>query len=222
MSFNKLNTLHLHVVDDQSWPIEMNSHPELQKNGAYSQKHTYSQDQIKYLIDYARLLGIRVLPELDSPGHTFQIPKRLLTPCYGQRTADIKRRGLTIDQILAEDVNRADYGEPFVEFYGEHGAVEILNPKLDETYDYLLDLYKEFKTIFKDDYLHLGMDEVYYSCWLSNPDIIEWMKKMNFTALHHIEQHYVEKTLSNIKNKVKTKYQIWQDPLGKIGQNYLK
>lgn len=72
MSFNKLNTLHLHIVDDQSWPLEMKSHPELQKSGAFSPKHTYSQEQIKYLIDYARLLGIRVLPELDSPGHTFQ------------------------------------------------------------------------------------------------------------------------------------------------------
>lgn len=48
MSFNKLNTLHLHIVDDQSWPLEMKSHPELQKNGAFSPKHTYSQEQIKY------------------------------------------------------------------------------------------------------------------------------------------------------------------------------
>lgn len=117
---------------------------------------------------------------------------------------------------------------------------------LNETYDYMLDLFKEFKTIFKDDFIHLGMDEVYYSCWRSNPDIIEWMKKNNMTSLHEIEQvssyyesylmiiiinynqknrskpklisfchptpvqYYVERTLDNIKNKVKTRYQQWQ------------
>lgn len=39
------------------------------------------------------------------------------------------------------------------------------------------------------------------------------MKKNNFTALHQIEQYYVERTLDNIKNKVKVRYQQWQDPL---------
>ena len=43
MAFNKLNTLHVHIVDDQSWPLEMKSHPELQQNGAFSSRHTYSQ-----------------------------------------------------------------------------------------------------------------------------------------------------------------------------------
>lgn len=93
------------------------------------------------------------------------------------------------------------------------GAYEILDPRLDETYTYMLDLFQEFKAIFKDNFLHLGMDEVYYSCWLSNPDIIEWMQKMNFTSLHEIEQYYVERTLANVKNKVKIRYQQWQDPL---------
>lgn len=101
----------------------MKSHPEMHLQGAYSPKHIYTQKQIKYIIDYARLLGIRVLPELDSPGHTFQIPKRLLTPCYAKRTTDIKNNHWTIDQILAQDVNRADYGEPLTSFYGEHGKV---------------------------------------------------------------------------------------------------
>ena len=93
------------------------------------------------------------------------------------------------------------------------GAYEILDPRLDETYEYMLELFQEFKAIFKDNYLHLGMDEVYYSCWMSNPDIIEWMQKMNFTSLHEIEQYYVERTLANVKNKVKIRYQQWQDPL---------
>jgi len=213
MSFNKLNTLHLHIVDDQSWPLEMISHPELHTEGAYSPKHIYTQKQIKYIIDYARLLGIRILPELDSPGHTYQIPKRLLTQCYAKRTEEIINNHWTVQDILAQPMNRSDYGPPLTEYYGEHGKTEILNPMLNETYEYMLDLFKEFKKIFKDDYLHLGMDEVYYSCWRSNPDIIEWMKEMNMSSLHEIEQYYVERTLDNIKNKVKTKYQQWQDPL---------
>lgn len=80
----------------------------------------------------------------------------------------------------------------------------------------MLELFQEFKAIFKDNYLHLGMDEVYYSCWMSNPDIIEWMQKMKFTSLHQIEQYYVERTLANVKNKVKIRYQQWQDPLVRL------
>ena len=114
MAFNKLNTLHLHIVDDQSWPLEMNSHPELHQNGAYSPKHIYTQKQIKQILDYARLLGIRVLPELDSPGHTYQIPKRLLTPCYAKRTEDIINNHWTIQDILAQPVNREAYGPKVV------------------------------------------------------------------------------------------------------------
>jgi hypothetical protein len=50
----------------------------------------------------------------------------LLTPCYGKRTADIKEKGLTIEEILSKPVNRTEYGPPFEEYYGEHGAIEIV------------------------------------------------------------------------------------------------
>ena len=34
MSYNKFNTLHWHVVDDQSWPLYSSTYPNFTLNGA--------------------------------------------------------------------------------------------------------------------------------------------------------------------------------------------
>lgn len=39
--------------------------------GGYDSKHIYTQDQIAEIIEFARILGIRVIPEFDSPGITY-------------------------------------------------------------------------------------------------------------------------------------------------------
>lgn len=36
--------------------------------GAFSNAHTYSHETIKKIIDFARLRGIRVMVEFDTPG----------------------------------------------------------------------------------------------------------------------------------------------------------
>ncbi|MBN1530722.1 MAG: family 20 glycosylhydrolase [Thermoleophilaceae bacterium] len=59
----KLNQLHLHFSDDQGFRVASGSHPEI-----VSKAHL-SKRQVRGLVAYARARHIRVIPEIDMPGH---------------------------------------------------------------------------------------------------------------------------------------------------------
>lgn len=69
-----------------SFPYESTTYPELSAQGAYNQHMTYSQNDIREIIEYARLRGIRTLAEFDTPGHTRSwgvSHPEILTACGG-------------------------------------------------------------------------------------------------------------------------------------------
>jgi hexosaminidase len=70
MAQSKMNVFHFHIVDDQSFPYESRTYPELSDKGAYNKQDVYSQIDIADLIEFARQRGIRVMIEFDSPGAT--------------------------------------------------------------------------------------------------------------------------------------------------------
>lgn len=74
MAMSKFNVFHWHLVDDQAWPYEMRVFPNLTQ-AAYHPSQVYSQQDIRDLIEYARERGIRIIPEIDTPGHTQAIGK---------------------------------------------------------------------------------------------------------------------------------------------------
>lgn len=60
-----MNVLHWHLVDAESFPIEIKSRPDLQAKGAWYSKATYSQKQLSEIVQYGMERGVRVVPGKD-------------------------------------------------------------------------------------------------------------------------------------------------------------
>ncbi|KAJ8970080.1 hypothetical protein NQ314_001404 [Rhamnusium bicolor] len=69
MSASKLNVFHWHITDSQSFPLVVPSVPQLAITGAYGSGMIYSPEEVKALVEFARLRGIRVVLEVDTPAH---------------------------------------------------------------------------------------------------------------------------------------------------------
>lgn len=68
MARYKMNVLHWHLTDDQSFRVESLKYPALHEKG--SDGNYYTQAQIRDVVEYAADRGVRVVPEFDLPGHS--------------------------------------------------------------------------------------------------------------------------------------------------------
>ena len=184
MMYNKMNVFHWHIVDDQSFPYESMNFPSLHRKGSYAKTHVYSQADIADIIEYARVRGIRVIPEFDSPGHTLSWGKGqpdLLSKCYSEE------------------------GKPT----GDQGPID---PSKETSYSFLYNLMAEVAGVFPDRFIHLGGDEVDFKCWINNPGILQFMLQQNISQIEKLEEYYMNR-LVKIVGGLNKSYIVWQEVL---------
>lgn len=183
MALVKLNVFHWHLSDDQGYRIETKTLPQLHENA--SDGLYYTQEEIKDIVRYADDRGIRVIPELDVPGHGTAFLTAF--PEYGSK------EGIT---------------------YSVERNSGIFDPTLDPTnenvYVFLDILFKEVTTLFPDVYFHIGGDENAGRHWDENPKIQQFMKENNLKDNHELQTYFNIK-LQKILEKYGKSLMGWEE-----------
>ena len=145
MSLLKLNVLHLHLSDDQGFRFGSNKYPEVVS------EDFYSLQELKSLATYCMDRGVRLIPEIDLPGHVTHIVASRPDLAPTGRTANGTQK------------------------FGVHKA--CLDPSNENVFIFVRVLIEELSDVFPDPFIHLGGDEVDPSWWSTDPIIKSFMKK---------------------------------------------
>jgi len=161
MAAVKMNVLHWHLSDDQGFRVESKTFPKLAAMG--SEGHYYTQAEIRDFISYAHDLGIRVIPEFDTPGHS--------------------RSWFVGYPELAS-------GEGPFTVENENGASSVTDPTREETYKFMDKFVEEMGKLFPDAYFHIGGDEVDGKFWDSNSKIQAFKQAHGMKTNQDLQAYY--------------------------------
>lgn len=153
----KMNVLHWHILDSQSFPVASEAFPQLSGAGAFAAAATYTLEDLRGIVAYAKQRGVRIVPEFEMPGH-------------GSFSAGIP------------DLSTSS-------------CRDVLDVTRNSTYVFLLAFLKEMASVFDDELVYLGGDEVgvgegctfngtHYRycgmhCFDVDPAVAAWMKAQN-------------------------------------------
>lgn len=166
MAAYKLNVLHWHLTDDQGWRLPVPGYPELTRTvrpvenrrnfrdvvTGIVPSEAYTADEIREIVRRAAELHIRIVPEVDMPGHSAAV--------------------LSVEHELG--------CFPPQEFAGGGPADKVRNvlcPGRDAVLRFYEDVLDAVCELFPDPVIHLGGDECDRSNWKRCASCQSRMKK---------------------------------------------
>ncbi|WP_199042900.1 beta-N-acetylhexosaminidase [Glycomyces salinus] len=174
---HRLNTVHLHLTDDQGWRVEIPSRPRLAEVAAWRAETVvgharedavydgtphggyYTLDDLREIVAYARARHINVVPEINLPGHT-----RSVLAAYPELGAGQNRPVATTFGVFEEVLEPTEESLAF--------AREVLDTVAE---------------VFDSPFIHIGGDEVPTTQWESSPTAAALMEREGIAEVRGVQ-----------------------------------
>ncbi|CBI18664.3 unnamed protein product, partial [Vitis vinifera] len=192
MSANKLNVFHWHITDSHSFPLLLPSEPDLAGKGSYGPQMQYSPEDVKKIVEFGLEHGVRVLPEIDSPGHTGS---------WAEAYPEI----VTCANMFWWPAE-AEWADRLASEPGT-GHLNPLNPK---TYQVFKNVIHDVAALFPEPFYHSGADEIIPGCWKADPTIQTFLS--NGGTLSQLLEIFINSTFPYIVSLNRTVV-YWEDVL---------
>lgn len=234
MSMYKLNTLHLHFIDDEGWRIEIPSLPELTEVGANrsptfadgksiqpaygsggvsSEKAFLSEADFIDLLQYAQKRHIEIIPEIETPGHARASIKAMETRY--NRLMKLGKPKEANQYLLHDFEDQSIYNS------AQNWNDNVMNVALPSVYTFISTVIDDLKAMYLKAGLtmktvSIGGDEVPNGVWEKSPKIKQLMDSLSFSSVHQVWPYYIAKVY-DLANKKGVNIAGWEE-IGMVNQ----
>ena len=227
LSYYKINTIQFHFTDDEAWRLEIPGFPELTqvaaRRGATLDEKGYlaqifdgngnpddlsqcgngyfTRAQFIELLKYARAHGVRIIPEIETPGHA--------------RAAIVAMKNRAMNNPTAEQFRLWDDKNESVFTSAQSYHDNVLNVASDDVYRFIDRVVEELQKMYKEaglklEIVHLGGDEVPNNAWSKSPDVQALMQREGLKTQHEVSEYYI-KRISQLLAARKIRIEGWQE-----------
>jgi hexosaminidase len=187
LALHKMNVFHWHLTDDQGWRIQIKKYPRLTEVGAWRAETLvgrlprdlsnltydgvphggfYTQAQIRHVVEFARRRHVRVIPEIEVPGHA-----QAAIAAYPELGCDGPQEVARRWGVLIYDV---------------------FNP-FETTFAFLKDVLEEATDLFPGEFIHIGGDEVRKQAWIENPAVQARKQDLGLADEHALQSYFISR-----------------------------
>ena len=208
LAAHKVNTLQFHFCDDEAWRLEIDGLEELTSAGAFhgpygddkylmpsydgcfdpADKNStangfYTKAEFVDMLKYAASRHIKVIPEIESPGHGRAAIKSME---YRARATGDKSFLLSDPDDTSEYLSAQSYTD------------NVMNVAMESTYKFMETVIDALIAMYDEagqelDCIHIGGDEVADGAWLGSPVCQNFMKENNMNSAADLKGYYVSR-----------------------------
>lgn len=221
MALYKLNVLHFHFSDDEGWRLEMPSLPELTAVGAkrgFGAKNAslipaygsgpdlqsetgsgfYSRAQFIDLLKYAADRHIKVIPEVESPGHARAAVKSMDAryDYFMQQGNEAKAK----EYLLKNPADASQYRS--VQMFNDN----VMDAGLPSTYKFVGRVVDDLIAMYREagvplDIIHMGGDELPHGAWSNSPSVKDLMQREGLESVDEVWYYYYDEVYKILQKR---------------------